>query len=126
MYISCLSSLTQSCEMSIFLHEAKPSNQFSLKEKHVNHDLVLKFNRTKKGYFCLKDVDNSNSNVASLYSDILQKFSFSFYSRKIKKMRFLFLFSDHKICFFISLSPLETGDFFFIFPFLISKLEKRF
>ena len=85
MYISCLSSLTQSCEMSIFLHEAKPSNQFSLKEKHVNHDLVLKFNKTKKGYFCLKDVDNSNSNDASLYSDILQKFSFSFYSQKIKK-----------------------------------------
>ena len=57
--------------MSIFLHEAKPSNQFSLKEKHVNHDLVLKFTRTKKGYFCLKDVDNSNSNDASLHSDIL-------------------------------------------------------
>ena len=126
MYISCLSSLTQSCEMSIFLHEAKPSNQFSLKEKHVNHDLVLKFNKTKKGYFCLKDVDNSNSTDASLYSDILQKFSFSFYSRKIKKLNFYFSSRTTRFVFLISLSPLETGDIFFIFLFLISKLEKLF
>ena len=48
MYFSCLASLTQICEISILLHEAKPSNQFLLKEKHVNHDLVLKFNKNKK------------------------------------------------------------------------------
>ena len=47
MYFSCLASLTQICEISILLHEAKPSNQFLLKEKHVNHDLVLKFNKKK-------------------------------------------------------------------------------
>ena len=52
MYVSCLASLTQICEISVLLHEAKPSNQFLLKEKHVNHDLVLKFNKNKKGYFC--------------------------------------------------------------------------
>ena len=73
--------------------------------------------KTKKGYFCLKDVDNSNSNVASLYSDILQKFSFSFYSRKIKKMRFLFLFSDHKICFFDFSFSSRNLRYFFYFSF---------
>merc|ERR1711989_135393 len=81
MYFSCLASLAQSCEISILLHEAKPSNQFLLKEKHVNHNLVLKFNKNKKRLLLLRTgVDNSND--TSLYSDILQKSNPKIFSKK--------------------------------------------
>ena len=117
MYFSCLASLTQICEISILLREAKPSNQFLLKEKHVNNDLVLKFNKTKKGYFCWTGVDNSND--TSLYSDILQKsIQKGLISQNYTSSQNVIEPNNKK-----KLFSSRTIRFFFEFLFLLSKLE---
>ena len=125
MYISCLSSLTQSCEVSIFLHESKPSNQFSLKEKHVNHDLVLNNLtklKTKKGYFCLTDLTQTQIMLVSTQTSYKNSLSLSTLEKQKNEIS-ISLLGPQDLFFYFSFSS-RNWRYFFIFLFLISKLEK--